>query len=259
MIFFGICAMITWVCPLTMEQSIDIAWPHIIWFEQKYEPAQTYQLRTGTKPLRDESRSNAIDPSVIALRTQLESYYRSPAHRDISQYGSCAKHNYTIAAEHFGKIVLEPWDTFDIGQHITDLDYCTWWSKQKFMFYQWVCGLSTQLFRASLITPGLQIVRRAPHTKRYTKYYGDIVYGDDSAIYEDQKKLIIKNVSDSPIYLRTLIGENYLVSVSQSAPTVSITKKRDTDMSARLIRTIAESQTTTQRNSVYNGKITTSN
>jgi vancomycin resistance protein YoaR len=70
------------------------------------------------------------------------------------------------------------------------------------MFYGWVCGAATQIFRIWLLHPDITIVEREPHQIRYNQYYGSILAGDDAGIAEQYKKLIIKNTSDYPIYFK---------------------------------------------------------
>jgi len=71
------------------------------------------------------------------------------------------------------------------------------------MFYGGVCGVSSLLFRISLLQPDIQIIQRYPHSEWYTIYYGDTVEGDDAAVIEMRKQFEIKNTGATPIYFRS--------------------------------------------------------
>lgn len=72
------------------------------------------------------------------------------------------------------------------------------------MFYGGVCGAATQLFRASLLSPQISIIKRYGHSQRLVPYYSEYVFGDDAAIYEMSKQFEIKNQSLNEVYIKYL-------------------------------------------------------
>ena len=66
------------------------------------------------------------------------------------------------------------------------------------MFYQGVCGSSTQVFWLALVDPFLYTLERAPHSQFYKNFYGQM--GTDAAIYENYKKLLVENMANHEIY-----------------------------------------------------------
>jgi hypothetical protein len=277
------CIMQQQVPIFPVQAIIDAARPHIKWFEGKYEPFATEQVRNWTQPIRDEEvvthritpnnfqtlKINWINWIFLPIENVLpllaEQIERSPAHRTIDNYGNCAKQNYLTAAQHFGNVILQPGEEFEINQHIAHLDWYCKWTGEEYMFYQWVCWLSTQLFRAWLINPDIEIVRRAPHSKRYTKYYGETVYGDDSAIYENLKKMVIKNRGNHPIQIRTLswATEHYLVIMWPKTDKQVLIQKSESDkLTWRLGRKIYDNGELVEKQiwqSTYNSKFRESN
>lgn len=184
-----------------------------------------------------------LTPEQIASWKVKYDYHFVVADRDISKYGECAKTNFRIAFQEMWNRFLQPGDGLDINALFTDLDgYCKW-DGEEFMFYQWVCGVSTQVFRLGILYPDLWVYKRQNHNIRYTVYYGDKIVWDDAAIYEDIKKLEIRNDSDHDIYLLTKQWDQdryYLVAVSPTRPdySVEVEKQPLTNMSANLKRTI---------------------
>jgi vancomycin resistance protein YoaR len=100
------------------------------------------------------------------------------------------------------------------------------------MFNGGACGIATHLFRNALMHPHISTVERHNHSKRWAYYYGNYIHGDDAAIYENSKRLIIENTGPHPILLKTLErdDETYLVTVTlpsdHTKSTVWITKKQ---------------------------------
>lgn len=117
----------------------------------------------------------------------------------------CTKQNYYIAFNSLSGYVREAWTELNINNIISGLGwYCKWTGPQDLMFYGWVCGFATQLFRLSLLIPNVDTIERYWHSLRYVPYYSDYIYWDDAALYQNSKKLILKNNLDSNIYLKTL-------------------------------------------------------
>lgn len=139
--------------------------------------------------------------------------------------------------------------------------YCTGASEQVYKFYQGICGVTSMIFRAGMLQPDLQIVKRHGHTSWYTKYYGETVVGDDAAIYEDIKQFEIQNISPETMILRSKrIGDKpYVLLVSERAWTgqVLIQKKLVDELSAEIIR--SWHGTTKRRYSVYDRKTDSGN
>ena len=78
-----------------------------------------------------------------------------------------------------------------------------------FSFYGGVCGVASQLFRASLSSPQVRIDKRWGHNDRYMQYYGSEVEGDDAAVYERSKQFVFTNTSDSPFLIKTEESRNH--------------------------------------------------
>lgn len=173
--------------------------------------------------------------------------------RYIDNYGSCSRQNFMRAFDEFGTIVLQPGQSFNVNKLLAWLDgYCTGASDEndldrEYMFYQWVCGFSTQVWRNALINPYLETTRRQAHGNWWQAYYGDEIVGDDAAIYEMDKQLEIRNASDMPIYMRTLDvdGKKYLLSVvpTQSDRVVDITRESIGRLTGRVTRVISNKET----------------
>lgn len=123
------------------------------------------------------------------------------------------------------------------------------------MFYQGVCGFSTQVWRNALINPYLGTTHRKNHGNWWKAYYGDEIVGDDAAIYEMDKQLEIRNRSDYPIYMRTLEvnGNKYLLSVvpKQADQIVEIRREQIGKLKGRVIRTIINKKTSKQIDREY--------
>ena len=132
------------------------------------------------------------------------------------------------------------------------------------MFYQWVCGVSTQVFRLWVLFPGLWVYKRQNHNIRYTVYYGDEIVWDDAAIYEDIKKLEIRNDSNEDIYLLTKNWNEdryFLVSISPTKPdyTIKVEKQPLWNLSANLKRTINYSDWTSKEDDWFSQYLSVSN
>lgn len=123
------------------------------------------------------------------------------------------------------------------------------------MFYQGVCGFSTQVWRNALINPYLETTHRQNHGNWWKAYYGDEIVGDDAAIYEMDKQLEFRNGSDYPIYMRTLEvnGNKYLLSVvpKQADQIVEIRREQIGKLKGRVIRTIINKKTSKQIDREY--------
>jgi len=114
------------------------------------------------------------------------------------------------------------------------------------MFYGGVCGAATQLFRLSLLIPGIDVVNRYEHSIWYVPYYSDYVFGDDAALYQNSKKLVLQNNSSSPVYLKTLdFGySTYLIGIvpKTASSYVQITKEQVKDLSSKVTKKVYSNQ-----------------
>jgi VanW like protein len=216
----------------------------------------------------------AVQLRNIRIHNIISNYTRYVSDRYIDNYGRCAKQNFMRAFDEFGTIILQPGQTLNINKLLAWLDwYCTWGSDdgeagRVYMFYQWVCGFSTQVWRNALINPYLETTRRQNHGNRRQAYYGTEIVWDDAAIYEMDKQLEIRNGSDLPIYMRTLevAGKKYLLSVvpKQTDQVVEIRREEIGNLRGRVIRTIKDKTTNKQLDreyyvSQYRGVISGSN
>ncbi|HMY80963.1 MAG TPA: VanW family protein [Candidatus Absconditabacterales bacterium] len=179
--------------------------------------------------------------SYIAYR-QLKEYGIVAADRDISLYGDCAKQNFMVGMKAMEHIILDSGGTRNANKTFAYLSgYCTGLEDgPTYMFYQGICGVSSMAYRASLLNPSIDIVKRSNHTKWYTKYYGDIIYGDDASLYEDIKQFEIRNNSDQLLIIKSKLisGKPYLVFLHPKPlpSTITLTKQQTGPLSAMIAR-----------------------
>lgn len=271
---------------LGMKRTMDILWPHITGIHNPYNSADTEFVFTGSTLVFQDivsydvykqraKRTRSLDTysiiwnrkffvprSTIAAR-ELDDYRVVAADRDVSQYGNCAKTNFTIGMSVLsGWVVLRSGAVRNANQHFSNLPgYCTGASDQVYKFYQGICGVTSMIFRASMLEPTLYVTKRYGHTNRYTRYYGEIVRGDDAAIYEDIKQFEIQNTSPYQIIMRSVwIGQKpfvILVSDHSSSVLLTIQKKSLSELSAQIVRT--RNGITKTWTSVYDQKVDTAN
>lgn len=160
-------------------------------------------------------------PKQYIIRKQLENYTFYISTKNLSNRWKCRKHNYLLAINSLNWYILLPHQKLNFNKLLSQINnnlYCRelWNRHKKYLFYEWVCGASTQLFRNALTNPYLVITKRYNHTKRYAKYYSNYIRWDDAAIYERTKQFEIKNTSAFPIYFFTFKKNDnliYLISV----------------------------------------------
>ncbi|HRX63722.1 MAG TPA: VanW family protein [Candidatus Absconditabacterales bacterium] len=156
-----------------------------------------------------------IDKSILAKMNFYDySFYVVPTY--LANRSHCSLTNYRAAVSHLEGFELKPNQELDLNNLISyDPNSCKGTTSKKYMFYAGACGSSTQLFRLSLIMPNLDVVERYPHSKWRSFYYGNKIYGDDAAMYENSKKFIVKNDFDESIYFKVYEQGNnsYLVGV----------------------------------------------
>ena len=163
--------------------------------------------------LENQNIKIRIENSVLAKMMFTDySFYVVPT--DLSMRSACSLANYRAAVSHLDWVELAAGEELNLNNLISyDPNSCKWTTPKKYMFYAGACGSSTQLFRLSLLMPYLDVIERYPHSKRWAFYYGSKVYGDDAAMYENSKKMIIKNTFNSSIYFKVYEqwNKSYLV------------------------------------------------
>lgn len=124
--------------------------------------------------------------------------------KDISRLKPCTKHNYLLAFEQLDGRLIQAFSSFNFNHYLFGLrGYCQGIGGLDLRFYGGVCGVASQLFRAALTSPFLEIPTRYSHNERFAAYYGDRVEGDDAAVYETSKQLILKNHSSYDLLIKT--------------------------------------------------------
>jgi len=127
--------------------------------------------------------------------------------------------------------LLNPWKEIYFNKLIAYLPWYakkSWDVKSNYAFYGWVCGVSTMLFRNSLINPYLFVKERHNHSQRYVNFYDKYIWWDDASVYEFIKKFIVKNIWKLPIYFKKkqIWEELYFVSIiPKKVEVFSIIKK----------------------------------
>jgi len=211
------------------KTSFLYSWSKIIWKNWYFENYNLFKKLINT----NSSGENIINiilllknyyiqiPKQFIYRKILDQFSYYVSTKNLTNRWKCRKHNYLLAIKQLDWIKLLPWEKLNYNKILAKLNnnlYCKeLWNKYKhYLFYEWVCWASTQLFRNSLLNPNLVITKRYNHTKRYAKYYSNYIYWDDASIYEWIKQFEIKNIWNYPIYFKTLNkNENqiYLVSI----------------------------------------------
>ncbi len=163
--------------------------------------------------------------------------------KDLSMLKNCTKQNYNVAINSLDNFLLYPWESLNINKHIAYLPwYCKWSWPQDLMFFGGVCGFASQLFRIALIHPDIEVVKRYWHSVWLTAYYGDDVYGDDAAIYENSKQFEIKNNFKDEVYFKVFDRWNYkyllAITPTKSVKWVNINKTQISNLSAKLEKQI---------------------
>lgn len=163
--------------------------------------------------LTNKNQYIKIDNSILAkFIFKKYSFYVVPT--DLSTRSACSLANYRAAVSHLEWLKLLPGQELNLNDLISyDSNSCKWTTTKSYMFYAGACGSSTQLFRLSLLMPYLDVIERHPHTKWWAFYYGNKVSWDDAAMYENSKKMIIKNNFDTSIYFKVYEqwAKSYLV------------------------------------------------
>ncbi len=234
--------IIDWELPkLEFEETVSTMWSHIKDFDEKYDLESTSFFYDGANPVYFDN--NSLDDFVgvstwdnIAaklldyanIRIDIPKYYIAKEYmKDYSFYVSaknldnrseCRKTNFLKALYMLDGRTLYSQQSFNYNvELVKEKNYCVEWGGKPgyFLFYGWVCGASTQLFRSSLINPDLYVTKRYSHGQRYVYFYNKDIYGDDASVYERDKQFEIKNIGTKPVYFKVFkTGNNYyLVSV----------------------------------------------
>lgn len=171
-------------------------------------------------------------PKIYLALKQIKDYELHAAVRDTTTYGACRKQNYDVAMKQLDGLVLQPQEIYNMNRDIANHPaYCSG-NGGKFLFYEGVCGGSTQAFWVALLTPSLYVTKRYNHGQRYAGFYGSTIMGDDASMYEMAKQFEFKNISGHPVYFRTKQtddGNTLLVSiVPKQDNLISIIQKEQT-------------------------------
>lgn len=253
---------------LPLGQALEILWPHIETFNTVYnEYAQSFMYE-WTSPIltktydifpkttaekialaKAELQHKKLKINIYALAVQsIKQANFYVVYRDISPLKRCTKQNYFVALNILNNKIIQPGEILNLNQEIANAQgYCKWSGRKDLMFYGGVCGVSTQLFRASLLSPQITITKRFGHNERLVPYYSEYVFGDDAAMYEMSKQFEIKNQSDNELYIKYLQknGGVYLAIITpeKSNQWVIIKKSQGEWLKAEVQREIYQGKT----------------
>ncbi len=170
--------------------------------------------------------------------------------KDITQLKPCTRTNYLLAFENLDGKRIKAGSDFNFNHYLFGLrGYCQGQGGLDLKFYGGVCGVSSQLFRAALTSPILQVPLRRGHNERFSAYYGDSVEGDDAAVYETSKQFIIHNVSDYDLFIKTFQQgqKTFLVMVTDQKAVagkwVEVQKVYDAPLQVQLIKQVYQKWT----------------
>lgn len=221
----------------SLKDRADIVWTRILSFSKGYDsqaevilyrPAEiTLSKADNLYPLTEKRRQQLVLAHQKGKKIWFPlSFFASLvvpdlafyiSEKDISQLKPCTKHNYLLAFETLDGKLIKAGSDFSFNRHLFGLrGYCQGNAGLDLKFYWGVCGAASQLFRASLTNPLLEIPKRWGHNDWYSAYYGKKVQGDDASVYETSKQLIIKNASASDVVIKTFQqwAKTYLVLVT---------------------------------------------
>lgn len=245
------------------KDAIDYLWPYIDSFNMVYnDTSQTFSYQWTTpifkknyeilprtleekltlSRLQNKWEKLRIHKSSLAYQTIKKANFYT-VYKDTSILKRCTKQNYTIALNKIDGTMLWVWETLNINKEIMKLKwYCKWSGPQNLLFYGWVCGFATQLFRASLLVPAIEITKRYAHNERLVPYYSDYVFWDDAALYQMNKQLEIKNIWKNEVYFKALDkgNANYFVIIipEKDNKWVTIKKTQKKGLSSEVKREI---------------------
>jgi len=252
---------------LEFTQVVDLLHDSIQWFDHVYNTAPTetfnyewwapnyrdtisrdFLLLQNTQAHKAIATFHSIQEDKIQISKQnlaqiiAQDYTFYAVYNDTSMRKWCTLHNYKVGLQSMDKVLLHPWEILNFNKQISWLDYCKGSGRTDLQFYAGVCGAASQLFRTSLIVPGIEVTQRHAHSERWGYYYGDDITWDDAAIYEMHKQFEIKNNDTRGIYFRTIQGEgyDYLVAILpyKNRQWVQITRQRESTLKTNIIKDI---------------------
>jgi len=221
------CFLQWWTLPkLPFTEAIDVIMPYVVgashvyetdtdafwyqWtdlvFDKDLQTLEDREISRDTLALQLFSHHNLLIqvPKILIAYEQLSDYAFFASVRDTSTYGVCRKQNYDAAMGELDRYILAPWEELNMNKLIANLPgYCTW-TAGKYLFYQWVCGWSTQLFWNALVNPYVYVKERHAHGEFWSSFYGH--KWEDASIYEWSKQLVLENIWNEHIYFRTYPG-----------------------------------------------------
>ena len=213
-------------------------------FTKKFLPSQfTDDLDISfLASLQKQGTNIRISDVQLAYMTS-KSWSRYAVWKDMTALKPCTKQNYYVAFNLLDNYILASGAQLNLNDILAYRGgYCKGTGPKDLMFYGGVCGAATQLFRLSLLIPGIDIVDRYEHSIWYVPYYSEYVYGDDAALYQKSKKLVLQNNSPYPIYIRTIdFGQStYLIGIVPQHTTsyVEITKEQTSDLSSKVTKKV---------------------
>lgn len=171
------------------------------------------------------------------------------ADKDISALKPCTKANYLLAFENLDGKIIKAGADFNFNHYLFGLrGYCEGFGGLDLKFYGGVCGVASQLFRAALTSPFVEVPMRWGHNERFSAYYGDKIQGDDAAVYETSKQLILKNTTASDLLIKTFReGEKTaLVFISDAKNSrnkrVEIQKVYESPLEVKLVKSVYQAK-----------------
>lgn len=228
---------------LWFEESIEYLRPHVQLFDTTYDIGRaSFEYRWDSPDLYHEFSQRSswryhlhwddvlrtlstqdisiILPKDILASRQTDGYFFGATPRRLAWW-RCTQTNYLVAVSSLDRLLLMPGATLNLNRRIEYLPgYCKGKGDTWLMFFGGVCGVSSQLFRGTMLSEMLTVLQRHPHSQRYTQYYTDDVWWDDAAIYQMSKQFEIRNDSDQPVLFRTVQYQDimYLVTISPTIP-----------------------------------------
>lgn len=209
----------------TLEEKVSILSPFLQEWGTGYQPQKHFAVYTFESfnldqqpsifPLSDSLRQQLLTDQAKGKKSQISASLFAPlvagdlafygSEKEIGMMGPCTKHNYLLAFKQLDGKVLKAGEEFNFNHYLMKLKgYCKGQGEKKFLFYGGVCGVASQLFRAGLTSPQIEITQRDGHNDRYAKYYGGVVEGDDAAVYETSKRFKFRNSSASDLVIKTV-------------------------------------------------------
>ncbi len=180
-------------------------------------------------------------PETFLALNEFENYSIYVSSKDLSKRNYWRLNNFNIAMNEIDDYLFQPQEEINFNKLIANKPWYSKGSKQ-YLFYAWVCWVSTMFFRNAIINPYLYVTKRYNHAQRYVNFYSPYIYWDDASVYEYIKTLKIKNNSTYPIYLKKKnIWENiYFTSIvpKKSWKIAHIIKEQTKSLTAKLSSTV---------------------